>query len=50
MNEEELEEIVVNRGDEKNNYFLYKVGEKNNMTWGDIYSGKNLENSENWNA
>ena len=43
MNEQELEEIVVNRGDSKNNYWIYKVGERNRMSWGEIFEGKPLK-------
>lgn len=46
MSEKELEEIVVNRGDSKDNYWIYKVGEKKKYDYQDIYDQKYYTNSK----
>ncbi len=47
MNEKQLEEIVVNRGDSKNNYWIYKVGQKKKYNYEDIYEVSQYQKNKN---
>lgn len=44
MDEKQLEEIVVNRGDSKENYWVYKIGQKKKYDYQDIFEQKNIKN------